>query len=127
MRAISVDLRVRACEVVLLEGLSCREAAERFDVSVSSVIRWVAQYRQTGSVDPQKQGGDRRSGRIEAAADFILNRIEAKRDITLAELQSELADRGVQVSIGAVWRFFDRRRITLKKTPRMLPNRSALT
>jgi len=115
MRPISVDLRLRACEAVLLEGLSCREAAERFDVSVSSVIRWVAQCGETGSVEPQKQGGDRRSGRIEAEADFILGRLEARRDITLAELQSELAERGVRVSIGAVWRFFGRHQITLKK------------
>ena len=127
MRAISVDLRRRACEAVTVEGVSCREAARRFRVGVSSVIRWCAQFRQTGSVTPRKQGGDRRSGRIEAQADFILDRIAAKRDITLTELQSELTDRGVRVSIGALWRFFDRRGITLKKRRRMRPSRSAPT
>lgn len=127
MRAISVDLRRRACDAVLVEGLSCREAARRFKVGVSSVVRWCAQFRQTGGVMPRKQGGDRRSGRIEAEADFLLGRIVAKRDITLAELQSELVDRGVRVSIGALWRCFDRRGITLKKRRRMQPNRSAPT
>ena len=39
MRAISVDLRRRACEAVETEGLSCRAAAARFKVGVSSVIR----------------------------------------------------------------------------------------
>jgi transposase len=115
MRAISVDLRQRACEAVTVEGLSCRAAATRFKVGVSSVIRWCAQLRQTGSVVPQKQGGDRRSARTEAEAEFILSRIAAKRDITLAELQTELAGRGVRVSLGALWRFFERHGITLKK------------
>src|SRR4051794_20196545 len=115
MRAISVDLRHRACETVTVEGLSCRAAARRFKVGVSSVIRWCAQLKKTGSVVPQKQGGDRRSGRVEAEADFILKRIAARRDITLAELQAELASRGVQVSLGALWRFFRRHDITLKK------------
>ena len=115
MRAISVDLRRRACDSVLVEGLSCRETARRFKVGVSSVIRWCAQLRRTGDVTPQKQGGDRLSGRIEAQAGFILDRVAAKRDITLSELQSELAERGVRVSIGTLWRFFDRRQITLKK------------
>ena len=60
MRAISVDLRQRACEAVTVEGLSCRAAARRFKVGVSSVIRWCARLKKSGSVAPQKQGGDRR-------------------------------------------------------------------
>ena len=127
MRAISLDLRQRACEAVTVEGLSCRAAARRFKVGISSVIRWCAQLKKTGSVAPRKQGGDRRSGRIEAEADFILNRIAARRDITLTELQAELAGRGVRVSLGALWRFFKRHEITLKKRPRMRRSRSALT
>ena len=127
MRAISVDLRRRACDSVVVEGLSCRETARRFKVGVSSVIRWCAQLRRTGDVTPQKRGGDRLSGRIEAEAAFILERVAAKRDIPLSELQSELAQRGVRVSIGALWRFFDRRQITLKKRRSMPLSRIAPT
>ena len=124
MRAISVDLRRRACESVVVEGLSCREAAGRFKVGVSSVIRWCARLRETGDVTPDRQGGDRLSGRIEAEAGFILDRVAAKPDTTLRELQAALAERGVRVSIGALWRFFDRRQITLKKRRSMPPSRS---
>jgi transposase len=115
MRAISVDLRRRACDAVVTEGLSCRAAAARFKVGVSSVIRWCAQLRQTSEVAPQKQGGDRRSHRIEAQAAFIMSRVAAKRDITFKELQAELLARGVPVSIGALWRFFDPHQITSQK------------
>jgi len=101
--------------LVVEEGLSCRKAARRFKVGVSSVIRWCAQLRQTGDVTPRKRDGGRLSGRIEAEAALILERVAAKRDITLKELKAELAERGVRVSIGALWRFFARRQITLKK------------
>jgi transposase len=104
-----------------------RGAAQRFKVGVSSVIRWCMQLRQTGDLAPRRQGGNRRSSRVEAQADFILGRIAAKRDLTLMELQRELLARGARVSIGALWRFFDRRQITLKKRRRMHPSRTVPT
>lgn len=127
MRSISVDLRRRACDSVVVEGLSCRQAAQRFKVGVSSVIRWCARFRQTGDVAPDRRGGDRLSGRIETEAAFILDQVAAKRDITLRELQAAVAERGVHVSIGALWRFFDRRQITLKKRRSMPPSRTVPT
>lgn len=125
-KAISVDLRQRAC-VAVAEGLSRHQAAERFKVSASSVIRWMARLNTDGDIAPQPQGGDRRSGRIEAEAAFILGLVEATPDITLEELQARLQDRGLSVAISTVWRFFNRRQITYKKSQRMLPNRSAPT
>ena len=125
-KPISIDLRPRVCSAVA-EGLSCRQAAARFQVSVSSAIRWQAQLRQGGSLVSGRQGGDRRSGRIERQAAFILSQYEAKSDITLSELQTKLAARGLHVGIGTLWRFFDRRRITLKKRQRMQPSRNAQT
>ena len=113
---ISVDLRQRICSAVA-EGLSCRQAAARFKISVSSAIRWQAQLRQNGSLVSGHQDGDRRSGRIETQAAFIPAEYEAKSGITLSELQTKLVTHGVHVGIGTLWRFFDRRRITLKKDP----------
>lgn len=113
-KPISVDLRRRVCAAIS-EGLSCREAAIRFKVSASSAIRWQAQMRSAGSVAPLAVGGDRKSGRIEAEADFILGQVAQRCDITLVELQDKLVARGTRVSIGALWRFFDRRKMTYKK------------
>ena len=106
MRSISVDLRRRVCETVVQDGLSCREAAQRFKVGVSRVVRWCARLRRTGDVAPDKRGGDRLSGRIEAEAAFILDRVAAKRDITLKELQAELAERGVRVRVVSQFELF---------------------
>ena len=122
-RAISVDLRQRVCAAIA-EGLSCHQAAARFKVSASSAIRWQARLREAGNVAAEPQGGDRKSGRIEAHAAFILAEYEAKSDITLAELKAKLAFRGTDVGIGTLWRFFNRRRITLKKRQRTRLNNS---
>src|SRR5215208_1470057 len=72
-------------------------------------------------------GGDRRSGRIEARAGLILGLVEATPDITLEELRTALAARGVAVGYGSLWRFFARRRITRKKRPRPRPSRRGRT
>ena len=121
-KALSLDLRTRVLAAIS-SGLSCRQAAERFGVSAASAIRWRAVDRLSGDVRPKAFGGDRRSARIEAHADRILGWVDEEPDITLTELRARLADAGVIVAVSSLWRFFDRRRITLKKRRPMLPNR----
>jgi transposase len=113
-KSLSDDLRVRVVEVVEA-GTSRRQAAARFGVSVSSAIRWVRTWRDRGEVRARPQGGDRRSGRIEAQAGFLLGQVERRPDVTLAELQALLHERGVAVAIATVWRFFERRGFSFKK------------
>jgi transposase len=125
-KALSVDLRERVVAAVSA-GASRRAAAARFGVGISSAIRWCAQAREAGSVAPGPRGGDRRSARIEAHAGLILGLLDGKPDITLAEIQMQLARAGVAAGIGTIWRFFERHRITRKKRPRMPPSRTALT
>ena len=125
-KALSVDLRERVVAAIA-GGASCRAAAARFGVSASSAIRWGALERTTGSVAPKALGGDRRSERIEAHAPLILGAVADKADITLAELQAILAERGVAVAVSTLWRFFARRKITLTKSPRMRLSRTVPT
>ncbi len=113
-RVLSQDLRERVVAAVD-GGMSCRAAAAWFGVSAASAIRWRQLVLQHGTPAAKPQGGDRRAGRIDAHAAFILAAIEAKDDITLVELQAVLAERGMPVGIGTLWRFFDRHRITRKK------------
>ena len=125
-KPLSVDLRERVVAAVD-GGLSRRETAERFGVSISSAIRWPSLRRRTGEVRPKRQGGDKRSARIEAHGPLILSLVEARRDITLVELQAALAERGIGVAVSTLWRFFDRHRITLKKRPGTRPSRTVPT
>lgn len=123
-KALSKDLRERVLSAVAA-GATHREVSERFEVSAASVSRWGVLKRSTGTVTPRPQGGDRRSGRIEAHAALILALYDSRKDITLAELREELAKADVAVSVASVWRFLDRQGLTVKKSRRMRPNRNA--
>ena len=128
MGPLSVDLRGRVVWAVGEEGMSCRAAARRFGVSFSSSIRWVAALRERGSYAPLPMGGDTRSQRLEAHADFLLGLHRREPDLTLNEICDRLElGRGEKVSASMIWRFFDRRDITFKKKPRMRASRAART
>ncbi|WP_166303555.1 IS630 family transposase [Bradyrhizobium sp. 2S1] len=113
-RVLSVDLRQRVIAAID-GGMSCRQAAERFGVSAASAIRWRGRLKEVGDIVPKRQGGDRKSQRIEAHSQLILEAVTAKPDITLAELRELLKRRGISTGIASLWRFFQRRKITLKK------------
>ena len=114
-RPLSNDLRHRVISAVD-EGMSRRTSAERFGVAASTAVRWVHQWRQTGSVLPRPQGGDKRSHRIEVHAGEILALVDETPDMTLAEIAAHLERaHGLRVVQSTVWRFFERRGITLKK------------
>ncbi len=123
---LSLDLRVRVLAAVAA-GLSHRQAGERFRVSAASVSRWRAREREQGDPSPRPMGGDQRSQHIEAHGALILSLYEATPDITLQELRAALAEHGVSVGYGGLWRFFDRRGITVKKRRRTRPSRKGRT
>ena len=89
------DLRER---VLAARDLTSRQAAERFGVGVSSAIRWVAQARATGDLEPRRRGGCRPS-RIDGHADLIMDWIGAEPDLTLAEIRRLLRRQGNGTSL----------------------------
>ena len=114
-RPLSSDLRERAVALVHA-GRSCREVAGLFGVGASSVIRWVAVHRETGSSAPRPMGGRRRLILL-PERDWLLARVAAAPDLTVRGLRSELLARGVRVSYGAVWSFLAAEGLTFKKNP----------
>ncbi len=128
MGPLSLDLRSRVVAAVREEGMSRRGAAERFGVSFASAIRWVAALEERGSCAPLPMGGDQRSGRVEAHADYLLGLIGREPDLTLVEICDRLERvRGEKVSPSMIWRFFDRHDITFKKSRRTRANRTVPT
>jgi transposase len=114
-KPLSDDLRERVVEAIE-KGISRRAAAERFGISASSAVRWFSTWRTTGAVCAKHQGGDQRSQRIEAFSETILEAINAKVDITLAEIVAMLRDKHeAAFAPSSVWRFLDRHAMTLKK------------
>src|SRR3954471_7145343 len=120
---LSVDLRQRVASAVA-GGATCRQAAERFGVSVASASRWSQQKQRVGHVSPKPLGGDQRSHRIEAHAALILQTYEARPQIFLREWRDALQEKGVTVSTSSLSRFLARHRISRKKGRSMRLSRS---
>ncbi len=115
-KALSQDLRERVVAAIEV-GLSRRGAAARFGVSVASAIRWHQLARDHGRAIARKPGGDQRSSKTDVHAEEIMALLEEQVDITLGEIQSGLANRGINIGTGTLWKFFDRHGITRKKRP----------
>ena len=113
-RPYSIDLRERVVSAVEEDGMSRRRAAGHFDVSVSAVVEWVRRFRETGSVEPGQMGGYK-PVLLEAHRDFVHARFAEQPELTLRGLQQDLADRGLEVSYGAVWTFVHAEGLSFKK------------
>ena len=85
----SQDLRERVIGFMALGG-SARAAATRFEVSVSSAIRWAQRWRAEGHARPRAMGGDRRS-RLREHRARVLQLVAQQPDLTLQEIRSALA------------------------------------
>src|ERR1700741_1947938 len=107
MGPLSADLRVRFCRA-LDGGLSARAAARKLDVSAATGVRWANAWRTKGSIAPGKMGGHVRP-LLEGEREWLLARLEQKKDLTLHELLGELREqRGVKVSCDTLWRYLKR-------------------
>jgi len=96
-------------------GASRREAAEEFEVSPSTAIIWVKCFRETGRCAAKPRGGS--TSPLEEHAEFLLGLIEEQPDLTLDEVISAMRKHRIPGSRTAVWRFFQRHKITFKKKP----------
>lgn len=116
MRPLSKDLRVRFCHA-LDRGMSARAAARLLDVSAATGVRWAKAWRTRGAIEPGKVGGHVRP-LLESDREWLLARIEQKKDLTLHELLAELSDaRDVVVCCDTLWRYLKRCGKTFKKRP----------
>lgn len=112
-----MDLRERVVAAVEQGGLSRHQAAARFDLGVSTVIRWVRRFRETGSVAPGQMGGHRPKTLRGEPRDWLLERCTEK-DFTLRGLAAELAERSVTVDYRSVWEFVHAGKLSFKKNAR---------
>jgi transposase len=113
-KAYSRDLRERVITAVET-GASRREAAERFEVSVASAVKWLQRWYQQRSAAPKPRGGS--ISPLEEFSGEILDLIARQPDLTLVETVAELRKRRIKTSRSSLWRFLDRHNITLKKSP----------
>jgi transposase len=108
----SQDLRDR---VLAADDLSARQAAERFEVSISYVIKARQHRARTGSVTPRPQKPCQ-ARKLVHLHDALRGRVAAVQDATLAEHREWLAEtHGVVAGLTTIWKTLGQLGLTLKK------------
>lgn len=109
-------------------GPSCRAAAARFGIASLAAVKRHRRWRDAGSAASQAQGGDTRSGRIEALGPAIPAMVDKTPGITLVEIAEHLErEHDAPLARSTVHRFFRRHGGSFKKRPPMQASRTART
>lgn len=98
MKPYSVDFRQKIIEVYEQEDISIRKIAQRFKVAKSFIQKLLKQYRETGNIHPQIQGGHPPRKLQEEQLVDLIEIIESNNDATLEEL-CELLQKKNRISI----------------------------
>ena len=113
-RAYSDDLRRKFLEAHASGRGTLRELAEQFNVSQSWAFKLSASFSRTGRM---ARTGQRRHGPVSKVDRQLLGKlVRQKPDIVLRELQQELADRDVRVSLAQIWVVLRQMGLVLKKS-----------
>jgi transposase len=123
-KAYSSDLRERLIATVTA-GSSRREAAELFDVAISTAVKWLQRLRDTGSSAAKPRGGS--TSRLEKYREQILAVVDERPDATLKEILAALGKQRIHTSRSALCRFLGRHNVTRKKKACAPLNSSART
>jgi len=123
----SQDLRDRVLDAVEKDGMSRRAAAERFEISEASAIKWVERLERTGSRSAARMGGYK-PRKLDPHREFLEAARAEKSDTTLQALCDRLlAERGVRADTSMMSRFFRRLGVTFKKRPSSRASRTVRT
>ena len=90
-RVLSLDLRRRVTSAIS-EGQSRRAAAEQFSISAATAVRLQKRFEETGSLDPERLGRPKGSGRLGPYQDALIARVEEQPDITMPDLAAWLLE-----------------------------------
>ena len=125
-RAYSQDLRERVMAAVE-SGSGAYAVASIFRVSVSYIYKALGRRRSTGETSARPWAGGPKP-KLAAHDEAVRARVLSEPDATLAELQAWLiAERGVKVCVGCLWKRLRRLGLTLKKSRSAPPSRTAPT
>ncbi len=115
MKAYSEDLRKKIVDAIERRRMGQSEAARTFDVSLSSVKRYLRKFRQGRSLSPGKAPG-RRPKIDERARKLLEVDLKERPFVTLQERRDYLqAVAGLEVSRSVVCRTIKRMESTRKK------------
>lgn len=113
-RSCTNDLRERIV-AARAEGHSAADVAKWFKVSKRSVERYWKKQLESGTIEPKKRGGYRRS-RLAAHDDTLRLWIQEQPDLTLEDLRERCREQlDVQIGVTALWERLDHLGLSFKK------------
>ncbi|MDB9538904.1 transposase [Anabaenopsis tanganyikae CS-531] len=116
MKAYSLDFRQKIFDTYLESGISQRQLAKRFCVSLSFVEKLLKQYRETQSIAPKRRTKQTPTKLNSQQLNILQEIVEAKNDATLGEIRLILQERtGITIGISTVDRMLQKMEISLKK------------
>lgn len=115
-RAYSEDLRIRII-TAYEQGLgTIREIAKQFQVGKTFVGKLLQRWQEKGIVSPLPQGGGIKSKLEPVHLQQLQKMVEAKNDITLAELKEGLQQAtGLEISVPTIHRSLVKLGLSRKK------------
>lgn len=116
MKAYALDLRQKVLDTYLEGGISQRQLAKRFCVTLGFIEKLLKQSRETGSIAPKVRTQQTPPKRNEEQLNVLKEIVEAKKDATLKEIRFILQEKtGITIGISTVDRILQKMEITLKK------------
>lgn len=116
MKPYSADFRKKIIEVYEQEGSSIRKLAERFRVAKSFIQKLLKKYRETGNIEPNRQGGSPPTKVKKEELITLIEIIEKNNDATLEELCDFLEEEtGTRVSRATMGRITQNLNYSVKK------------
>jgi transposase len=116
MKAYSLDLRQKIVDTYLEGGISQRQLAERFCVTLSFIEKLLKQYRETGNIAPKVRIQQTAPKLNEQQLNILQEIVQANNDATLSEIREHLKDKtGITIAVSTVDRMLRKLSISLKK------------
>jgi transposase len=115
MKAYSLDFRQKILDTYLQGGISQRQLAKRFCVSLSFVEKLLKQYKETQSIAPKLRTKQTSTKLNLEQLNILQEIVEAKNDATLSEIRLIIEEKtGITIGISTVDRMLRKMKITRK-------------
>ena len=116
MKAYSLDLRQKIIETYEAGGITQRELAKRFRVSLYFVILLLRRWRHEQTLEPKPRGANLKPLLTPEIMQFLDKELETKCDLSLVELCKMVEERySVSVSTKTMSRMLIRENLRRKK------------
>jgi len=116
MKAYSLDFRQKILDTYLAGGVSQRQLAKRFCVTLSFIEKLLKQYRETESIAPKVRTKQTPPKLNEQQLNVLQEIVNAQNDATLSEIREQLKEKtGITIGISTVDRMLQKMEISLKK------------